>query len=189
MKYVILLVGTSAVGKSTVREILVPKPYKKWESSHKDRLWEESESKKGWVYLGKGKAGSETIKTIELYELALKTVLNFKDIIVVDTVRISNAWPMLLYQCLKKHFFKIILVHFDLSKRTIRRRLETRRKKLGLKPYNSSVANQRQDEYTRSTINAIDAFVKSNIPHSVIKIEDSQMSAQTVAWKITEVIK
>lgn len=188
MKYLILLVGTSAVGKSTVREILVPPPYKKWESSHKDRLWEESESKNGWVYLGRGKAGSETIKSIELYEIALKVVLNFKDVVVVDTVRISSAWPQLLHEVLKKRFFKIILVHFDLSLKTIRRRLETRRKKLNLKPFVCETAIDRQNEYIRSTHNAVGAFMRSSVPFKMVRIEKSVLSPATIAWMIQKEI-
>lgn len=183
MKYVILLVGTSAVGKSTVRELLVPPPYLN------PIQRSDSIKKPGWCYLGTGKAGSETIKTLEVFKAALDLALDAQEITVVDTVRISDAWPSLLKECLKKMLFKIILVHFDIPIGTARDRLRARRKKLNLKPFDCLTAIERQKDYVRSTLNAVSAFAKSNVPYKLIHITSGHFRPEHIAWLITKETK
>lgn len=179
MKTVILLIGTSASGKSTLRELLVPVPLKT-----ENRIT-QSLKKNNWCYVGNGKAGSETIRTLPEFEVCLLDALYRCEYVVVDTVRISDNWPSLIKKCSKKRSFKLVLVHLDYPYSVLQKRLLERRAKLGLSDKDPKRAISQQGVYRLSTLRAVEAFCKSFISFKRIHITQ-ELSPEEIVSRVID---
>lgn len=178
MKTLIILIGTSASGKSTLRELLVPAPVK---TVNKITF---SKSKKDWCYVGNGKAGSETIKVLAEFEQLILEALNTHEFVVVDTVRISDSWAGLVKRCSKRRTFKILLVHFDLPLKVLRERLLFRRVKIGLGGKNPKSAFATQDRYRQTILRAVESFYRTPLIFKRIHITQESLSPEELANQI-----
>lgn len=184
MKVLVLLVGTSASGKSSVRKILVPEPH----DYHNAFILSVCENKKGYGYVGRGKAGSEVIKSMFMFQNSIEHGLRECSVVVVDTVRITKNWVRMINSI--KEDFSTLIVHFNFSESELIDRLLKRRIELNLPTdCRAQKALQIQEKYLKSTSRAVEAMIGAVKNYAYLSLTDELETPEQLSERIEKEIQ
>lgn len=126
MKTLLVFLGASGTGKSTIRRELCGEPRKTSNSeSTKVTLYKD----KQYAVVGRHQDGSECVRSFHKLRSSISLAFMFRPVVIIDTVRVSKTWYK---NVLERHKEKLIVVYFNTSYKENLRRLRERR---GLKPH------------------------------------------------------
>jgi len=185
-RVIVLLIGPTASGKSTIRKYLFPEPHDYHSAFQFSVLY--SDKKRGM--LGGGKTGSEIVRSMYMFGNSLEHGLYECrcSVILVDTVRISESWSKLLNSFEDIHF-RVLAVHLDYDLKVLRARLRKRRKRLNLHPLLNASCVRTQNHYIKTTNKAVEGLKKDcKKKVTFLRFSDPSVKPKEIAKRIEKEI-